>query len=74
MTSVMERKDQSAVNAGVQATYGRVVNEQLAGLLDRQFSRARNKEIVSWEGQRYQLCLTPAINDPGRWVRHWQLI
>jgi hypothetical protein len=60
-------------------TLPRTPQEQLDSELDAKFPKARSKDIVEHNGQRYQLRFTPAIMSRSRktvreWDHTWKLL
>jgi hypothetical protein len=60
-------------------TLPRTPQEQLDSELDAKFPKARSKDIVEYNGQRYQLRFTPAIRSRSRktvkeWDHTWKLL
>jgi hypothetical protein len=60
-------------------TLPRTPQEQLDSELDAKFPKARSKDIVEYNGQRYQLRFTPFIRSRSRktvkeWDHTWKLL
>jgi hypothetical protein len=68
--AALTRIERALKEAGLMA---RTAQEQRDAALDAAFPNAFTRQIVEWEGQRFQKCYTPiATSLSGKTVREWK--